>query len=342
MALQELGPKNIGEVLGKSKKPEAQQVVLQRLAPEQKSDAFTGEPPEMLHIPGYNPIPEKEFYTSADFADIIGKYVFDVGHIISKIKKKDPRIQGQKVKAEGINARIRIYTKEEFVFLAQDYAERPKRTRISVSPTTQALPEPKKDDVLTFQVNDKEVAVPRKELYSIQDIALTIGSENIPSIMSQVIKARKNDPSIKANYLRDRSTTKVSYPEEDFKKIVLAILAKRASNRSIAARLGHEKHREENFVSLTLPNGTNLNGLTNEERTVLEFFIKKASEGKTVSREEIKDVYIAAGGNHNTANRKIRATIGVLGDKLLETGYTIINTALQMPGTKGAYILRTE
>lgn len=296
-----------------------------------------GKPQEMLDIPGYNRIPKKELYTSADFARIIGKYDFEASSIISQIKKKDPRIKGQRVQIEGIKAKI-AYTQDEIVLLAQ-YAARPKRTRRPVPLTREdtVLPEPredkklktapKKDDVLTFQVNGKEVAVPRKELYDTKDIASTIGSENIPSIMSQVSIVRKNDPSIKANYLRNRSATKVSYTEEDLKKVVLAILTRRSTNRSKTSLLAAEEHKKENLVSVTLPNGTSLDGLTKKEGAILEFFIEKARDGETVSREEVKEVYIAAGGNPNITARSVRAKIELLADKLLEVGHTIVKTA---------------
>ncbi|MEK7534466.1 MAG: hypothetical protein AAB600_03955 [Patescibacteria group bacterium] len=51
-------------------------------------------------------------------------------------------------------------------------------------------------DKLTFQVGDKVVEIPKKELYTVEDLALALDNKNIQSVGSQVSQVRKKDTSI--------------------------------------------------------------------------------------------------------------------------------------------------
>lgn len=89
------------------------------------------ETQEMLVVPGYQrSIPKKEFYTKADFAELIGTDCRYASMIINNIKRANPTITGQPLPPEARKGKgtgkIILYTKEELLELAKAHINRPK------------------------------------------------------------------------------------------------------------------------------------------------------------------------------------------------------------------------
>lgn len=78
---------------------------------------------------------------------------------------------------------------------------------------------------LTITIGDRNIVVPRKELYGIPDIGNAIGSHNHSYIHSKLSRARKNNPDINPQHLGTGTRPRtLFFSEEDFVLAVTAII----------------------------------------------------------------------------------------------------------------------
>lgn len=81
------------------------------------------------------------------------------------------------------------------------------------------------EPILTFQVGDREISVPREKWYTKQHIATATGATNLEGVMYRFLKARKEDPSIQVQRLASgKANRTLVFDEENFKRAVTAIL----------------------------------------------------------------------------------------------------------------------
>jgi hypothetical protein len=94
---------------------------------------------------------------------------------------------------------------------------------------------------------------------------------------------------------------------------------------------------------VTLPDGQKVLDLTEQEKVLLEFFVERMKEEKTITIEDIKQ-YINAGGSPEVSDRQLDRRFRDMRVKLRDgTTWKIANTTSRLDVNKGikpAYTLR--
>lgn len=197
-------------------------------------------------------------------------------------------------------------------------------------------------NALIITIDDRNIVVPRKELYGIPDIGYAIGSDNPSYIRLKLWIARKNNPDINPQYRAigksiGKSYGKLFLPEKDFVLAVTAI---------IPTIKGEDGSRQKE--SITLPDGQTITVRGEKPIRTLKLLITAFNQGKPhVPNEEFLGLDVTKGIPISPMQTKSlrNAVYRLKYKKLTGTGWTIKNITVRGKGVETrpkGYVLKKD